>query len=528
MLNKLFRGLFISLFALTLSACVGAVNIGGTSPQDTLINRCIVGNTAQSDPTCAKAVADTNGCITNPFLSGCEANPLFSPYVQNARDERVKFCNDANNEADSLCTGSDSEKDICTHDPFGRVCNRNYSYERAVIVEHCIEGINANDKRCKSAIITYPCIANPFAEGCNADSIAITHPCPLAFALIGGCDGNNDSGEYFATAQNNRIKFCNDNADAENNVCPQIVRDCLLNPFNESCRDSSFKNTRESRITFCSNNENSANNLCTAVNSCHINPFGTGCFTDAIHDASRKQRISFCGRRANKDNGICAVALSRPNVASFLQSFDEYLRDSIPFNSYRNEFLQGTATGVLAGSQGSAILNTLNLETGDGSQDLGGDATDGIFMRSKFSSANYYAGIFSGTDLGAPVSEPSGTSAEWNGRFRVIFGRGSIASINKDFTLTINFGAGDQAGTISASFPASAYNSYPSHKSFSLTGNFGSNGVFKGGVSFGSSPGILRGLIGQEGAVGVFISNNDEIGNEAYYAGGFVVVPPNE
>ena len=150
-----------------LTACVGAVNIGGgTSPEFALINRCIVGNTAQADPTCAKAVADTNGCINNPFSSGCEANPLFSPHVQNARDERVKFCNDADNSRDSLCTGSDSEKDICTHDPFGRVCD-SYSSEREVIVDRCIQADNTSDKSCKSAVMTYPCIANPFGEGCN-------------------------------------------------------------------------------------------------------------------------------------------------------------------------------------------------------------------------------------------------------------------------------------------------------------------------------------------------------------------------
>ncbi|MGU9963568.1 MAG: hypothetical protein ACNYPD_05610 [Candidatus Halichondribacter symbioticus] len=350
-----------------LTACVGAINIGGVSPESAPISRCIVGNTAQADPTCAKAVADTNGCITNPFSSGCEANPLFSPHVQNARDNRVEFCSD---------------------------------------------GTNAK------------------------------------------------------------------------------------------------------------------NNLCTVVNPCHINPFGTDCFTDAIHDASRKQRISFCGRQTNKDDGICAVALSRPNVASFLQSFDMPLSNA----TTRNQFVQVTATGLDTGlgSRDISLAGTLNLATGDGDQVLGGDIADGIaFYYYKFPDSSrtprqaYYSGIFSGTDLGASRTETSGT-AEWNGRFSAISGNTFKYRLNTNFTLTINFGVGDQAGNISATICSDCSNRY-----YSLTGRFDNSGVITGDIKFydlgRENFGILHGLIGQEGAVGVFIIPQDQIASSA---GGFVAVPP--
>ena len=159
----------------------------------------------------------------------------------------------------------------------------------------------------------------------------------------------------------------------------------------------------------------------------------------------------------------------------------------------------------------SVYHGTLNLATGDGSQELGGDATDGLAFFTR--SIRYYAGIFSGTDLGPPRIETSGT-AEWNGRFR----SGGNLSTNKDFTLTVNFGAGDESGTISASV-----------NTFLLTGSFDSNGVIRGNVSIKNTnnPGTLRGLIGQEGAVGVFIRNNDGIGSYTYF-GGFIAQPPAE
>ncbi len=183
-----------------MTACVGAINIGGgTNSESALINRCIIGNTAQADPTCAKAVADTNGCITDPFSSGCEANPIFSPHVQNARDERVKFCND--NTEDSLCTGSGSEEDICTHDPFGRICN-SYSSERGVIVDRCIQADNASDKSCKSAVMTHPCITNPLGEGCGADK---------------------DFMRYIEAAVTNRADFCNDGKNSGDSLCMDFL-----------------------------------------------------------------------------------------------------------------------------------------------------------------------------------------------------------------------------------------------------------------------------------------------------------------
>nr|MCA8835665.1 hypothetical protein [Pseudomonadota bacterium] len=253
MQNQLFRGLFISLFALTLTACVGAVNIGGTNPQATLINRCIVGNTAQSDPTCAKAVADTNGCITNPFLSGCEANPVFSRHVQNARDERVKFCNDANNEEDSLCTGSDSEKDICTHDPFGRVCDGLYYQERKLICEDAL---------------TFPRCADIVSSVCRTD--------PFNTNLCFGDDTYNSE----------RERKCRHNSNL--NPCTNTIsRVCGADPFNTTLcfQNADYNDVRERT---CKNEPNSERCTSTLSRICGVNAFDTFCDGSTIYLSNRR------------------------------------------------------------------------------------------------------------------------------------------------------------------------------------------------------------------------------------------------
>ncbi len=201
--KKIYNLAIALMSGVILTACVGAVNIGGgNSPEFALINRCIVGNTAQADPTCAKAVTDTNGCITDPFSSGCEVNPVFSPHVQNARDERAKFCDNTDNSKDSLCTGSDSVKDICTHNPFITLCEKGYDSKRREVVESCTEGNNANDRSCKNAVIAHPCITNPLGKGCGTDE---------------------DFMRYIETAVTNRASFCSDSKNSGDSLCMDFL-----------------------------------------------------------------------------------------------------------------------------------------------------------------------------------------------------------------------------------------------------------------------------------------------------------------
>ena len=231
-------------------------------------------------------------------------------------------------------------------------------------------------------------------------------------------------------------------------------------------------------------------------------------------------RISFCGIHANKNHADCIVTLSRVTAASWSQSFEAPL----PILSRGELSIEGShfVQGKIDTIEDEISSDRLDLSS------LGGDKADGfgyIWHR------GYYAGIFSGTDLGLPLIETSGT-AEWLGNFRAQ-GRYSTADVVSDefFTLIVNFGEGDQSGTISASIKTSRVSS----GRYSLTGSFDSDGVITGDIIFDdqgnrgviATPGILKGLIGQEGAVGVFHNNNDKIGNISY-AGGFVARPPRE
>ena len=104
----------------------------------------------------------------------------------------------------------------------------------------------------------------------------------------------------------------------------------------------------------------------------------------------------------------------------------------------------------------------------------------------------------------------------------------------RDITLNINFAR--KGITI-------AYTRAPSTHFVDFNGlNFDENGVITGAMTYNpgsaldhlgadstkNSPGTVTGLIGQEGAVGAFISNHDNPSSKATYSGGFVAVPPSE
>ena len=110
------------------------------------------------------------------------------------------------------------------------------------------------------------------------------------------------------------------------------------------------------------------------------------------------------------------------------------------------------ATGIGTGDVTNIRINeTLNLETATYKDvPLGGDAEDGVaYFSGQSGGSTYYnyAGIFSGTNLGAPITGTTGQTAAWNGEFRAF---GSVAIPNRDFSLTVTFDAGGTSGTLDA------------------------------------------------------------------------------
>ncbi len=357
----------------------------------------------------------------------------------------------------------------CTNDPFGYLCYLETDKQRDKIIE-CTEGSNASTSGCERAAELNPCINNPFATDCVTD-----------FA------------DYYVAARTKRTEFCV--GDLTNSLCTEA---------------------------------DAVEAICTYA------PFASVCFDDNEYKTARETKYPTC--HADPSILSCTGVTDRPNAIAWADSFATALSDrpAAPTDGTTrdHQFLKATASGVNKGDivlshsshEGSLNLNTAKF---NGEATLGGDAADGVaFFRGRVNNQGrwyWYAGIFSGTDLGAPVTDLSGT-ASWVGRFQEV---GRI--INKEFVLEIDFnGTGDKSGYIKA------FVQYFGIDHFYLDGSYDAHGVITGTVDFGvftnndrdsstrTPNGTLTGLIGQDGAVGAFISNYNSANN---YAGGFVARP---
>ena len=140
-----------------------------------------------------------------------------------------------------------------------------------------------------------------------------------------------------------------------------------------------------------------------------------------------------------------------------------------------------------------------------------------------------YAGIFINTRLGNPLTvlpavNGNPVTATWNGQLGIVANNSGVTI--RDMNLSVDF----TNQTISHS---SVLNT--GLKSISLDGTWTDNGLINGTITYDPNPvlnavnardGVVRGLIGEYGAVGAFISNDDV--TDVPFAGGFVVAPPSE
>ena len=229
---------------------------------------------------------------------------------------------------------------------------------------------------------------------------------------------------------------------------------------------------------------------------------------------------------------------ARVTAADWQESFDEGLL-SVPnpvvpdpgvqgsIYPIVNKFLKGSKTGLSVQNRERAWYEVVTFAD----VTLGGDAAYG-FALSSGNSGPHYAGILSGTDLGLPLTQTQG-SVVWDGKLKIL--SSSRRSVDTNFSLHISFGAGSQAGTITGQVGA---NPGRADYKYKLDGEFDAAGVITGTSEYGNfnyedtkiprywrSTGTLTGLIGQEGAIGVFISNDSGYGG---YTGGFVARPPSQ
>ena len=218
--------------------------------------------------------------------------------------------------------------------------------------------------------------------------------------------------------------------------------------------------------------------------------------------------------------------------SNWVTSFDTPLPTEPTTGTLRNEFLQfgedGIDTGTLYnGGLDKPTVATLSLNALDNAT-----ATGSVSFFRGFASATdykYYAGISSDTSVGAPLPEPTDsvqTTAIWPGQIQSY--RYNVLKPAQAFDLMVDFGGRKIGAFVQYAQGSNAH--------FKLDGVFDKDGIIDGTAVYGSfadndpsqpqkdsyyTPGILTGVIGRDGAVGAFISNNDGIGSRPF-AGGFV------
>ena len=540
------------------------------------IAECITDGNA-GEAKCETLLSDTDmntaltDCLTNPFDVACESVTAFTTYAL-ARTNRASFCDNSDNVADDLCTG-DVVMPICGLDPFNAICFTDDTYLSPRITD-CIMAGNAGEEKCETLLSDTAmnteltdCLTNPFATACESvtafTDFALARTNRLTFCndnmnvANGLCTGENLMNVCVADPFNAicftdatylpaRITNCITGGNAGDMKCDTIVSDstmndaitnCLENPFATACESVSafttFALARTNRVTFCEIGGNESNTLCmdtTLTNLCEFNPFSTACIG---HPNTPDLQVASCRDVNNnsKDPSCTEVLLVKEN--------DLPAYPALPATTRRTGFLEGGTLGIsitgFTDTTSSGSLNfTATAGSGENAVSLGGAATDGLAwkqIRFVDNTFGFYAGIFSGTNMGAPLVRPAtatGAMVEWKG---IIQGTDNTR-FNAATPFTLNVDLFNR--TLKAFLPSPTNN----NTAFDINGTYNAKGIISGTTSYAfytdntdkntfdstsfNSMGLLTGLIGEKGAVAAFRSNTQVSG----YSGGFIAVPP--
>ena len=295
---------------------------------------------------------------------------------------------------------------------------------------------------------------------------------------------------------------------------------CRNNPFNTDI-DEKCPAPTENELT---RDENRARH----VDGCDGRETGSICLA----------AYSFC--EMNRDNSACVNAPIRPNRAAWEASFSTAL-ESNPLEgdpTAGNKFLIDAVFPVVREDNPNrgAVMRFTNTRYDNVLLDIEGDNRSsgvGFFTQTFSNVAYYYAGVGFDAKLGEPLTTET-AKGTWQGGLRAVIGNTLMpASVDMELTVTFN------PPNISAFVPVNGNH-------FLLEGVFSPLGVISGTVNYGAfmdderttpmgnrgKNGTLTGLIGDYGAVGVFVSGTSSDGGVTItggmgttgYAGGFVVI----
>ncbi|MGU9962825.1 MAG: beta strand repeat-containing protein [Candidatus Halichondribacter symbioticus] len=348
------------------------------------------------------------------------------------------------------------------------------------------------------------------------------------------CMGRDQTGNQLAFVDN-----CakTDKTDLDGATCLTPIPECIADPFDpgQECGGAEYANVKTTRTEFCAFDATPFDGKC--VNVPNINVVRGKACAEGLSDDS------MCGTETGVGDGIyikayCADDISANDVANCGKKYEDAQTavtavspttlDGKALNAKGTDLLEGVAVSGAAIdtpdkdtnfiTAGTATLDfgiaaTATTRTGDltldelANSDL---ATSGFaFAQGTFTSGEkLYVGLLNTTDLGAPLNDTA-KDGDWKAKLSVLTATGE--PVTADFILVVNFT--DKDLTVKA-----ADLDVGDLGIISIAGKFTVNGVIYGTVNFATAGvATLTGLIGTNGAVGIFASDSN-----TDYVGGFV------
>ena len=541
------------------------------SPPDQLKEFCDANNNADKI-VCAKIINDSF-CNYDPFGAGCGREYAFE------RKARINLCIISGNVSLGLCGGATLAYP-CVANPFGADCGAdydfartqryNYCYGRAkwqedacfhFIDNFCQYGGNASSSICGGAVRGNRCVGNPFIGTCGTDWES-ARSLRIDFCIIGDnvnlpiCDGadfhrsciRNPYGfcaDKYAQARTNRYDFCMTEGNATASLCDNFTRDfcafggnasdtlcdeiiisepCIANPFAGGC--GNYVIQRATRRDWCTKGVNVSSVLC-ADDACLQDPFAESCNL-GTYSYARKNRAEFCASEEGKDHALCEWLITQVSGAFWAHSLDIHPDRRAKATDTGNKIFLGQFNGLDIGNLRDETGRKIDYYLLGIGNDFYGLAVGGVgffqFTPQDIAGRDktrYYAALFSGTNLGAPLSPPvqgAAVRAIWAG----VLGSTTHFGDRLDINFDVDFTNRTFGGTV-------VKNTVKNKARYTIDSTFNAGGLLQGTVALDLdsvvSTGVVKGLIGEFGAVGAFIS---DAGVAAGYSGGFIAEPPSK
>ncbi len=224
------------------------------------------------------------------------------------------------------------------------------------------------------------------------------------------------------------------------------------------------------------------------------------------------------GRRDPLPSRITSPRTNTQN-SEFLAGMETVVGENGLDDTDRTNFARVSTLATVAGgtiARFALDFGSDSLTYGD--YPLGADATGGVAGFWQDSGDHRYAGLLSSTNVGAPINSVLQTG-EWRGQFVAYRSApSSIFTTRTDFKLQVGFNADGTGGTLTMTDVADSQTTTFNSHYIMVGGKYDARGVISGTINYRisatrSTSGFLTGLIGADGAAGVFISGRGAIGD---------------